>query len=191
MYRFVLVFWYLLSFSILASSRALPALGTSLHHVLRVERQRQVRDVSMLRPEWYNLGSINPGSSIWRRWISGIMENGYQIIHEQFNIFLPDEAVCSVLEKLYQSVMINAMTTWYSTPEGRHYIIKRGPIELEFYSPTETITWLWVAQFASSLLEMTRRGYARRYNAIFINILAGSQVSVELRINIAAVASAA
>lgn len=191
MHSFVLVFWYLLSFSILSSSRALPALGTSLHHVLRVERQSQVRDLSMLRPEWYNLGSINPRSSIRRRWISGILENGWQVIHEQFDIFLPVQAASSVLENLYRSVMIDAMTTWYSTPEGRHYIIKRGPLELEFYSPTETITWLWVAHFASLLLDMTRRGYARRYNAIFLNILAGSHISVELRINIAAVAPAA
>ena len=197
MYRFVLVFWYLLSFTTLSSSRALPAPETNLNpevsllHVPGVEQQSQVRELSLSRPAWYDLGSLNARPSIRRRWMSGILENGWQVTHEQLSTFLPSQAVSSVLESFYRSVMIDAMTTWYNTPEGRHYIVRQGPVELEFYSPTETITWLWIAHFASSLLDMTRRGYARRYNAIFLNVLAGVQISVELRINIAPAAPAA
>lgn len=197
MHRFIFVFWCLLSFSIISSSRTLLApqanlnLEVSLRHVPRVDQHSQVREISVLLLDWYDMRSVSAGSSIRRRWISGVLENGWQVIHEQFSLLLPVAAASSVLENLYRSVMLDAINTWYNTPEGRHFIIKQGPVELEFYSPTQTITWLWVANFASSLLEMTRRGYTNRYNAIFLNALTGSHISVELRINIAAVAAAA
>lgn len=121
-----------------------------------------------------------------RRWMSDPLGNNWEVVHEHISIFLPPATVAQILTELYISLMETTVSTWMYTDATSHFIVKKGLLELEFWSPTGVIPWVFVHSLGEVLLRTARLGYAGRFNAVFLNEATGSQIVVAMRVNMVA-----
>ena len=180
---------YTLLLSSLCLTYARPAteISTDLHatpsHVFQNEHQSRTSETIEELPQSRHPVASTHRSPMSRRWLLHLLGNNWEVIHEHVSVFLPPEAVAPILTEFYKSIMDSTLSTWIHTEAESHFRIIRGLMELELWSPTGMIPWLFVHDLGGLLLRTTTLGYLGRFNAIFINDVIGSTIVVAMRFN--------
>ena len=127
--------------------------------------------------------------AISKRWLKGIGALGEGWVGHIIpsDTIYPADVGLKILGKFYKMVTASASSVWTAQRPTSFYLITYGTISLWIWAedtlnPLNGISWNFVRDLASRLLDATNRGFAGLLDATFIHLASNAMIHVKLTI---------
>ena len=179
LFMLLLLFNYLTQ--ALPTAELLSGQQSTPSYVLRHEQRGQVDKIALGTHRSTNPAVLRITSSISRRWDKHVL-GSWEVIYEHVSVFLPPQAVAPILAEFYREMIRNTVFDWIMERPTGHLLLRRGSIELEFWTPTGVVPWYFVHDLGELLLNWNVLGYVGRFNAVFLNAQLDEKIVVTMRL---------